>query len=108
MKQSGIAFRNDILSEIMAGLRILHISDQDSAKELPVKNIDAHGGQIALRMLRLLLKFLNFALSVCDYDSKPGGVLLRNRHDGNCHIRVMRFMIVEHHLIIHLVDVVAG
>ena len=59
-------------------------------------------------MFRLLLKFLDFTLPVRDYDSKPGGILLRNRHDGNRHIRVVRFMVVEHHLVVHLIDMVTG
>ena len=49
--------RNDILSEVMVAVRIIHICDQHFSQLLPVKDIDTHGSQIALRMLRLFLEF---------------------------------------------------
>ena len=72
----------------------------------PAEDIDSHRRQIALRMLRLLLEFTDLSVLIGNDDPESSCFFLRYRHNGNCYIRVMGLMIVQHYLIIHLIDVI--
>ena len=58
-------------------------------------------------MLRLLFKLFDPAVTVRDNDAEPACFLHWNRHGGDRHIRLVRFMEIEHHFIIHLIDMVS-
>ena len=69
-----MAIRNHMLTKVQSGL-ISH-SNQCFAQCLPVEYVDTHAGQIAPRMLRLLLKFRDALILISDIAHKTKGAVL--------------------------------
>ena len=84
-----------------------NLSDQCIFQCLPVKNVNAHGCQIAPGLCRLFLKILDPAVLIRNDDTKPTGLLHGNRHHRNGNLRPVGLVEVQHHLIVHLVDMVS-
>ena len=59
-------------------------------------------------MFRLLLKFCDPVAVVCDNHAEAARFLDGNRHRSNGDIGVIGFVIIQHHFVIHLIDVIAG
>ena len=59
-------------------------------------------------MLRLLFEVDDAVRLIRDHDAETACFLHGNRHDGDGDIRLIGFVIIQHDLIIHLVDMVAG
>ena len=93
-----------MLSEITSR-HVLH-ADQCFSQYFPRKNIDSHGCQITSRLLRLLFKFIDLSVLICDDYTKSARLFPRNRHAGNRHCCVILFVIIQHHFIIHLINMV--
>ena len=74
----------------------------------PAEDIDPHGRQVALGLGRFLLEFRDLSVLVCDHDPEPAGLLNGHRHGRDGHVRLMFLVIIQHHFIIHLIDMVAG
>ena len=97
---------NNMLSKVTVAL--VFQFKQRIPKHLPGKDINSHGSQIAPRILWFFLKLCNFLVLICNHDTKPACFLNGYRHRCNCDIRFIRLMEIQHHLIIHLINVVAG
>ena len=59
-------------------------------------------------MLRLLLKLRDAVVVICDHDTETAGLLNRNLHGRDRHIRIVRLVVLQHHLIVHLVNMISG
>ena len=92
----------------MIRLRILHVTDQQLAQILPVENIDSHGSKIALRVLRLLFKLYDIACLIRIHDPEAARFLDRHRTDRDRRVRSLINVRLQHLVIVHLIDVVAG
>ena len=77
-------------------------------KGRPAEYVNAHRGQIAAWMLWLLLKLCNTACLISDHDPKSACLFHRYRHTCNGNICLISLMEIQHHLIIHLVNVISG
>ena len=95
-----------MFSEITA--RLLGKLDERFLQCLPAEDIDTHGSEVASRVRRFFLKFRDLIVVIRDQDSETACFLDRHRHSGNRDIRIIRFVIFQHDLIIHFVDVVTG
>ena len=91
----------------MARFRILHIRDQSLPQCLPGEDVDAHGCEIALRFLRLLLEFHDLAALIRIHDAKTAGFLPRYRTNRNCQLGFLFLMELEHRIIVHFINVIA-
>ena len=58
-------------------------------------------------MLRLLLELSDLLILIRNHDSETACLLNRNRHNGDRNLRIVCLVEIEHHLIIHLIDVVS-
>ena len=96
-----------MLAEIAAGT-VGALFLQTLGQSAGVKDIDAHRGQIAGRLLRLLMELNDLILGVCLHDAKPVRFLNRHRHDGDGQVSALALMEVQHRAVVHLIDVVAG
>ena len=89
--------RNNILAEIMVGFFVLHICNQHLTEQLPVKNIDAHGCKIALRLCRLLFKLHDTpGFRVRIHDAEAARFFYRHLDYRDGCIRVIIFMGLKH------------
>ena len=101
-----MAVWNDMLAEIASRL-VLHLN-QRFLEHRPAEDVDSHGRQVASGNGRLLLKFHDTIGLVRNQDTETAGFLNRYRHCSNGDICVVSFVIIQHNLIVHLVNVIAG
>ena len=99
-----MAIRNDMFPKIQR--RLLRIDIQCFPQRLPVKNINPHGCQITSGILGFFLKIRNPFVLVGNHDAEPLCLLHRHGHDGYRHLRVVFLMEIQHHLIIHLINMI--
>ncbi len=59
-------------------------------------------------MFRFLLKIRDAAVLIRDHDSEPLCFLHRNRHDCDGYVRALLLVIIEHRLVIHLINMISG
>ena len=59
-------------------------------------------------MLRFLLELRDLCIIVSHNDTEAAGLLHRNRHNGDGHIGIVCLVEVEHHFVIHFIDMVSG
>ena len=100
------AVRNHMLAKIQ--LRNLSKSQQRFFQNRPRENINAHRCQIALGFFRFFFKINNPICFVRDHDAKTAGFFDWHRHNRHGQIRPVCLVKVEHHLVVHLIDVVSG
>ena len=101
-----MAIRNDMLAEVAS--RLIGEFQKRILQYRPTENIDTHGCKITPWMFRFLLKFRDSVIIICNNDSETACLLKRNRHCRDRHIRMVLFMEIQHHLIVHLINVVTG
>ena len=99
---------DDVLAEVVAGIGIgvvlLHVVPQ----LLPVEDVDAHGREVALGLLGLLLEGLDDAVGVGVHDAEAMGLRpghLQHRDGGR---RLLFAVEVQHLGVVHLIDMVTG
>ena len=95
-----------MLSEVTS--RFVLFLNQRVPQDRPTKYVNPHRGKITSRIRRFFLKFCNLILFICNYDSEPAGLLHRNRHGSDGYIRLILLVKIQHLLIIHLVNMIAG
>ena len=108
--------RQDVAAEIVLRIRILGVGQQRRDQELRVENIDAHGGvdhvRVEVRALGrrgLFLESDDAPVRVGFDDAEAARRFLRRDFErGDGHVGSGIHMLLEHLLIIHFVDVVAG
>ena len=105
---------DQVIAEIMAGLGVLGILDQQGAQEIPVEDINAHRRQRMIRIggdcgrvFRLFQEGQDAPGLVHIHDAKGGGFHARHGQAADGHIRAGIDMLAQHDLVIHLVDMVA-
>ena len=96
--------RNNMHTEITS--RLILQSDQRLSQYRPVKDINTHRRKVTARLRRFLLKILDIAVVIGNNNAKTAGLSPRYRHAGNCHICPFCFMVIQHHFIIHLINMV--
>ena len=92
----------------MAGIRILHISNQHLTEKFPIKYVNSHRSQITLRFFRFLLEFYNLSFFVCVHDTETASFFHRDLDNCNCRIGIVCLVLLQHLRIIHLINVIAG
>ena len=93
----------------MIGIRILHICQKEFPEELPVKNINSHGSQVALWLSRFFFKFYNLVcLAICIHDSETACFFHWNFDNGDSSICFAFFVECKHFSIIHFINMVTG
>src|SRR5271170_150995 len=108
--------RDDVFAEIVIRFGIFGVGDQDGNEQLGIEKIDAHGG---VHFVRMNARALGFGGLFFEADDAPvfigfddaetaGSFLRRNFESGDGNVRTGFDVLLEHLLIIHLVDVVAG
>ena len=99
---------DDILSEVVGALLVRFVIDEVFAQLLPGEDVDAHGGLVALRLLWLLFEFDDPVVRVCVHDAEAGRFLPRNGTNRDGRVRAVADVIIQHGVVIHLVDMVAA
>ena len=88
--------------------RLILQCDQRLSQYRPIENINTHGGQIAAWLRWFLLEILDIAIVIGNHNTKTAGFCPRYRHAGDCYICALRLVIIQHHFIIHLVNMVTA
>ncbi len=106
---------NDVLAEIVAGMRVGGIVAQHIEQELGLEHVDAHAGQRqvgvvghARRLGRFLQEVDDAVVGVDIHHPEAGGLRPRHLQAAHGHVRAGLDMLHQHGLVIHLVDVVTG
>ena len=97
--------RYDMLSEI--AVRLIFQCEKRFSEHRPAENVNSHRCKVAARILRLLFKLLDLPAVIRNHDSETARLFHRNRHRRDGNIRFVRLVVIQHHFIIHLVDMVA-
>ena len=98
---------DNILAEVLAGVRVILIRDQIRPELLPVEYIYAHGSKVALGLLWLLFKLGDISVLADAHYAKSRGFLHADLLHGDRARSAMLKMLTEHVGIVHLVDMVA-
>ena len=99
---------DDVLAEVIAGLGIGLVLNEGLTQLLPGENIDAHGGQVALGLLGLLLELNNVVLAVHGHDAEAGSLIPGHLQHGDGAGGLGLLVGLQHPVVVHLVNVVAG
>lgn len=106
---------DDVVAEIVPRIRVLGIGAQQVAQVGPFEDVDAHGRQGHVRVIRgagrvggLFEEVDDLAVLVDIHHTESTGLLARDRETSDGDIRAGVDMLLEHDLVVHLVDVVAG
>src|SRR5262249_16225870 len=105
----------DVLAEIVARIRVTRVTSQLVEKELRVEDIDTHTRKRFIRLSRhwrrisgLLKEGANNIILV-DVDNPEGARFIgRDFETGNRDVSLLTDVLLQHHLVIHLVDVITG
>src|SRR5277367_1432811 len=108
--------RNDVFAEVVFGIWIFGVGDQNGHEQLRIEKIDAHRGVHFFRMDARALGVGGFFLEADDapvlvgfeHAKTAGSLLGRDFERGDGDIRAGFNVLLEHLLVIHFVDVVAG
>ena len=96
--------RKNMFSKITVAL--IFQRDQCLFEYRPAKYVNSHGSKITAWFLRFLFKFCHTPCSISYHDAETAGFLHRNRHTGNRDICLVCLMIIQHHFIIHFINMV--
>ncbi len=106
---------DDVVSEVVAGARIVGVAEQRVVQERGVEHVDAHAGERPVgtlrhgrRLRRLLLELQDPAPVVHGHHAQRARVGERHVDAGDGHLRARIDVVLEHPAVVHLVDVVAG
>ena len=99
---------NDVVTEVVGGVRVFFIGDEIGTQFLPGEDVNAHGGLVAARVGRLLLELGDGAVLVHKHEAETGGLFPLDFAHGDGAGRFLLFVEGQHVGVVHLVDVVAG
>ena len=99
---------DDVLAKVLGGVGVVLISDQILPQLLPIEYVDAHGGQVALGLLGLLLKLVDKAVLPQVHDAETSGLLHEDLKHGDGAGGALLGVLPQHVGIVHLINVVAG
>src|SRR5699024_12420360 len=100
-----LAVRNYMFSKV-AGRFVRHF-DERFFQYRPTEDINPHGCQIALWLFWFFLEIVDASLLIRDHDSESAGLLDWNRHCSDGHVRIVLLVEIQHHFIIHYVNMVS-
>ena len=107
--------RNDVLAEIVAGILVGGVATQFVEQEFGVEHVDAHRGQRHVRLVRhrrrmgrLLDKGQDLVVGVDMHHAEARSLLARHFEAADGDVGALLHMLLQHLLIVHLVDVIAG
>ena len=106
---------NDVLAEIVGRVGIGGVAAELVEQELALEDVDAHGGERHVRLvghagriLRLFEEGDDAVLVVDVHDAEAGRLHARHLEAADGDVGARIDVLLEHHLVVHLVDVVAG
>ncbi|PAV92443.1 hypothetical protein WR25_20465 [Diploscapter pachys] len=107
--------RNDVLAEIARGARRVGVAAQLFDQELRAEDVDAEAGERDVGLARdrrrigRLFDEVDDPVGLIDvHHAERDRLHPRNLHAGNRDVGATVAMLLEHHFVIHLVDVIAG
>ena len=100
--------RNNIISKVIFGVRVLLIFLQIFLQNIPVEDIDTHGSQIGLRILWLLLKFCDTVIFISYHQTKAGCIFPRYFHNGYTEFCIFLLVETQKIAVVLLADLVTG
>ena len=108
--------RDDVLAEIVPGIGVFGIGDQGGQEHLSIEKVDAHGGVDFVGMQARRFRIFWFFLEAddapvaigFDHAETSGGFLGGDFEGGDGDFGAGFDVLLEHLLVIHFVDVVAG
>ena len=99
---------DDVLAEVVGGIGVLLVGNQELPQHLPGEYIDAHGGIGGLGNLGLFLELVDRAVGVGVHDAEAAGLLQGDVPHGDGAAGAGLLMEGYHGGVVHLVDVVAA
>ena len=102
----GEHLRDDVLTEIVARHGVLRILFQVLLQELAVEDVNAHRGEIRLRLGRLLLELDDVPILVGVHDAEARRLFPRHLDDADRRLRLVPLVRLKHPRVIHRVDMV--
>ena len=106
---------DNVLAEVAAGIGRRGIAAQLLHQELGLEHIDAHRGQRVVRLVgdagrigRLLDESDVVVLGVDMHDTETGRLHARHFEAADGDVGAGIDVLAQHHLVVHLVDVIAG
>ncbi len=106
---------DDVLAEVVAGVGVLGIAAKFVDQEPGLEHVDAHAGQRLVgivrhgwRVGRLLDEIKDPVRGVDVHDAEARGLRPRHLDAADGDVRALLHVLMQHGLIVHLVDVVAG
>ena len=107
--------RNDVFAEITGRRGVGRIAAQQIEQKRGFEHVDAHAGERPLRMTgdtrwigRLLEKVHDTVVGIHLHHAEFGRVLARHFEHADRDVGILIDVLLEHELVIHLVDMVAG
>ena len=98
--------RDDVLAEVVLGLLVDGILAEGLDQKLGIEDVDAHGGQVGVRLVGLLGELLDALVLVLGDDAEAGCLLPGHGHDGDGQVRLVTLVVLEHLLVVHVVELV--
>ena len=99
---------NDVLAKVVLGVGVSLVLAQVFLQDVPVEDVDAHGCQVGLGLLRLFLKGVDAVILIGDHQAEAGCLAPWHLHDGDGELCVLLLMEAQEVRVILLADLVAG
>ena len=99
---------DDVLAKIVLGVGVSLVLGQVLLEDIPVEDVDAHGSQVGLRLLRLLLESVDAVVLVGDHQAEAGSLAPWHFHDSDGELCVLLLVEAQEVRIVLLADLVAG
>ena len=101
-------FWDDVFTKVLGGRWVLFVQDEFSAEYFPLEDVDTHACCVGFWLLGFFLEGNNFALGIRFQNTKAGCLLWINRNHRDGDISIVFLVELQHVVVFHLVDVVAG
>ena len=99
--------RNDVFAEVVHVDVLLEAVHQNVSESRPSENVNPHRSVVALRFGRLFFKLSDPIVLIGVHDAKAARFIPWHVDYGNGQSRIVCLMLIEHVLIVHLIDVIA-
>ena len=99
---------DDVLAKVVLGVGIGFVLGEVFLQHIPVEDVDTHGSQVGLRVLRLLLELADLVVLVGDHQSEAGSLIPGHFHNSDGELGVLFLMETQEVGVILLANLVAG
>ena len=103
----GEELRDDVVAEVVLGALVLGVLLQRLDQQVCVEDVDAHGREVRVGLRGLLGELEDLLVLVGRQDAEAGRLLPGHGHDRDGQVRVVALVVVEHLLVVHVVQLVA-